>query len=430
MRVKKLGWTIVAVVLLAGAVAAGGIAAFRARPRPAPDVASLNLEQLRALAKKDPHPLVEEALVQRLLVESQPGEALAVARQAAKRYPHNSAIQNALGIACAQNDLPSEAREAFLAAVAANPRGIDAYLNLGRLAELLGDHQLALVEYDRATAVDPTSAAAWTGLGQAHTEVQQHALARKAFETALKLEPDRVETLAAYGVMLAEQENGREARKHLLRALEMGHRSGKVYASLASACADQPEGPEDLQTALKYAAEARKLGDRSTMLFYSEGLALQRLERYREAIEAYRRCINQSLTATGAWIGISQCYRALGDREKAAKAARMGEKILNERQRLANIKHQIRSNPGRLDYREQYAEELLRRQNYLLAADQFRYIAQHRPEQPREWLKVARALEMGGEKQIAGYLRNYVREQEAAPAGSNRSPAPPFSLVP
>ena len=107
---------------------------------------------------------------------------------------------------------------------------------------------------------------------------------------------------------------------------------------------------------------------------------------------------------------MAQCYRALGKRKQADEAALMGERILNERQKLSSLQHQIRSNPNRLDFRENYAKALMEQQKYLMAADQYRYIAQHRPNQPKEWLPMADALEKGGEVEMSRYLRDYVRD--------------------
>jgi tetratricopeptide (TPR) repeat protein len=176
------------------------------------------------------------------------------------------------------------------------------------------------------------------------------------------------------------------------------------------ALADQPESNDDLTKSLQYADEAEKLGDHSSLLLYAKGLALQRLGRYKDAIPVFQDAISVSPNANGPWIGISQCYRGLGELKLAEEAASIGERILNQRQRIGNLERQIQTSPDRMDLREQYAAIMMSNHQYLLAAESYRYIAQHSPENPRLWLRVATAFELGGRPELA---RSF-REQMAA----------------
>src|SRR5581483_6852417 len=113
----------------------------------------------------------------------------------------------------------------------------------------------------------------------------------------------------------------------------------------------------------------------------------QRLGRYEEAIAGFKKVMAVSANANGAWVGISQCYRALGKKQQADDAAKMAERVLTSRQRIGNLQHEIQADPNRFDIREQYAETIMETGQYLLAAEQYRYIAVHNPDQPAWWLK-------------------------------------------
>jgi Flp pilus assembly protein TadD len=387
-----------------------------------------NLERLRTVAAASPSPAVLRSLVQRCLDEGKREEALSTAQRFVKLYPQVTAAHNALGIAFAENGDPLKARAEFETAIRLDPRAPDPYANLGWLAFHLGDNEQAISHFDRATAVAPNSARAWRGMGEAAAALHYTSQATDAFQKAIRLAPDRVEPYASLGSYLAESGHGLEARPYLERALKGGYRTGKLYASLAMAYADQPEGPDDLKKALEFAHQADLLKDGSSLLHYARGLALQRLGRYREAIQAFRIVTSRSATSNGAWIGMSQCYRALGRRKEADEAAVRGERILTTRQRIGGLQRQIRTNPDRLDLREEYAQLMMDNGNYLLAADQYRYVAAHRPDRPQEWLKVARALELGGKPDIGRYLRDYVRAElasgESHTAAGDSRPAP------
>jgi tetratricopeptide (TPR) repeat protein len=116
--------------------------------------------------------------------------------------------------------------------------------------------------------------------------------------------------------------------------MELGDRSEVLYAGLAMVYADQPQSQEELTQALEFAAEAKKQSDNNGMVDFARGLALQRLGRYQEAIVSYQHNILINANASGAWVGISQCYRALGMMKLADEAAKTGEKVLNHRQRV------------------------------------------------------------------------------------------------
>jgi tetratricopeptide (TPR) repeat protein len=425
-RPRILGFTVAAV---AAVVLVGTATARRRTAPPASLPAALTLSEIQAQVETKPSADGFLLLIRHCVQEGKTQDAVAAAKRALERYPRSAEIHNASGIAYASAGDPALARKHFNESIALNPRAVDPYVNLGRAALVYRDVQAALSYFDLATTVDPNSAAAWAGVGEAAIELKYERQARDSLEKAIQLAPNDPGAYATLGCFLAESEYGGEARPLLEKAVSLGHRSGKVYSSLTMACADQPKSDADLRQALDYAAEAEKLGDASALLYYGRGLALQRLALYEEAVKSFRAVIDRTLTSHGAWIGIAQCYRALGKRELSDKAAEMGERVLNERQRVGNLRHQIRANPERFELREQYAAELMKRGEFLPAAEEYRYVAQHRPDHPREWLKAADAFERGGEAEIARYLRDFVRAEEKRQA-SGQAPSGPAVYAP
>lgn len=398
-------------VLASLCLVAGFIGLLR-RPR---DPSTLTDAQLRILAKRNPTMLVLGTLFQRTLRNGACDQALSIAREMVRLYPQDARAHNALGIALVSVDRLREAHTEFTTSISLDPRRIEGYVNLGRLAMKMRNYDRAKIEFDRATAVDPNSASAWRGLGEAEAALGERSSVSEALQKAIALAPRDPAAYVDLGCFHAEMGRNEEGRALLQKAFALGDRSGKLYAGLTMAYADQPQSRDELNLALQCAAEAEKKGDQSSLLFYAKGLALQRLGRYKEAIEVYRQAVTVSPNANGPWIGLSQCYRALGRMDIAEEAARIGERLLTQRQKIGNLEHQIQSSPDRLDLREQYASIMMANHQYLLAADQYRYIAQHKPEDPRAWLEVARAFELGGKPDLAKYLRAYVREATAHP---------------
>jgi hypothetical protein len=58
-----------------------------------------------------------------------------------------------------------------------------------------------------------------------------------------------------------------------------------------------------------------------------------------------------------------------------------------------------------------------------MAADQYRYVAIHNPEKPSVWLKSAHAFEMGGEKDLANYVRQFAYEKAEPPKSAQSTPS-------
>src|SRR5258708_24454720 len=246
-----------AVIAAAGAVAL----ALRAHRSPSPDLRKMAVADLQQLAKRDHSVPVLGALFERTVRSGDVKEAAGIAGELVKRYPRDARAHNAMGVALASQIMPDEAKREFNVAIALDPRGIDPYVNLGRLALKQEDYARARIEFDRATSVDPKSANAWHGMADACKELGERDAASNAFEQALTLAPNDMRTLTDIGTFEAEMGHGTQARPRLLKALQGGYRSGGLYAALTMAFADQPQSREDLSTALKYAAEAEKVGD-------------------------------------------------------------------------------------------------------------------------------------------------------------------------
>lgn len=420
-KVLRSRWT-----LMVGVICIVIILVVTSRPprKNSVDYKHISIEQLHSLSSSQPSPEIYGELFQRAINTGNFQDALDIARKLVRLYPRDARAHNALGVAYASlNDLAS-ARKAFQNAIELDSKRVDPYVNLGKLALTFGDYQRAVSEFDRATTVNPNSASAWIGLAEANVQLHNMQDAIDDFQRAIKIAPTRSEPYAKLGNFLAEQSRDEEARPHLKRALELGDKSEKMYAGLAMVYADHPIDQKELTQALIYAAEARKLDPTDGMVEFARGLALQRLGRYDEAIVSYRENIRDSANASGAWVGISQCYRIQGKIQLADKAAKTGELVLNHRQRLGNLKHQVESTPNKLDIREQYAEMLMSDSQYNMAAEQYRYVAMHSPEHPAKWLKAAKAFDLAGNKELADYVRQFAYAKPIAAAQKTLQKSP------
>ncbi|HLJ55477.1 MAG TPA: tetratricopeptide repeat protein [Chthonomonadaceae bacterium] len=419
-RSRKLIAAIVAICAVA-TVAVSAALVLRKQPPIPPQ--RMSTAKLQSLAASHPTPEILLQLFERCYDSGDRPGALKVARQMVHQFPTDPRSHNALGIAYSVLNDPEAARAAFQNAISLNSRYVDAYVNRARLSLAQGDEQRAINEFDMATAVDPNSASAWTGLGEANAKLYNGPEATEAFQRAIEIAPDRPQAHSHLGAFEAEMGNGDRARPQLKKAEELGERSTTLYEGFAMAYADQPQSQDELKLALQYADKAEQLGSRSGLLYYARGLALQRLGRYDDAIASFKKVMLASDNANGAWIGLSQCYRAQGKTKLADEAAKTGERILAERQHILNLRHEIKVSPNRLDVRLQYGDALISNGQYLMAADQFRYVAIHSPDKPQLWLKAAHAFDLAGEKQLAAYVRGLAAGKPGSSHAGSREPA-------
>ncbi len=412
-RWHRFGWPCVSGIVLC-LIATLFVLKKNSRQHPA-DLSKLTTDQLETLSKTHTSLLILGEQFKRASASGDPQKALDIAHRMVKQYPNDARANNALGVASADNRDPDAAKSAFHNAMADDPRFVDPCVNLGKLAMMMGNYQQAADEFDRATTVDPKSASAWTGLGEANVELHNMQPAIESFQQAIKIAPNYAPALAHLGAFLAEMGRGDEARPHLKRAQELGDQSSVLDAGFAMAYADQPRSQDELRKALEFAASAESKGQSDGLVEYARGLALQRLNRYDEAIDAYKRVIQLSLNANGAWMGISQCYRATGQPKLADAAAKIGERVVSQRQHVNNLRYVIRASPDRIDLRKEFAELMMSTQQYDAAAEQYRYIAEHTPNSTSSWLSLAHALDLEGKKDLADQARQRARE------GSNGS---------
>jgi tetratricopeptide (TPR) repeat protein len=395
----------------------------RWRAAATPDLSKLTVADLQVQTDLHPTPASLTVLFKRLHDAGDNEQALKTAKRFVQLFPAEARSHNLLGIALASTNDPGGAEKEFQAAILRDSRDIDPYINIGRLALLMDDPRRAESEFDRATTVNPNSSEAWRGYAEAEEALYNQQDAIQAYKRAIKLAPGRPEAYALLGAFMAEIGSGDEAKPYLEKALAMGYKSGRLYSGLAMAYADIPVSDDDLPKALKYADEANKLGAKGTLTQYARSLALQRMGKYQEAIAGFRKVIAVSENANGPWIGIAQCYRALGKARQAEQAAAIGERIVTQAQHLGNLKYQIQTRPNRLDLREQYADLMMQNGQYLMAADQYRYVAIHTPEHPEMWLKAARAFDLGGEKDLADYVRPFAKTGHASKSATSTTPA-------
>lgn len=131
--------------------------------------------------------------------------ALTLAREAVAAQAHRPDLWNALGVALRINGKQAAAVPCYVRALELDPRGADAYSNMGNALKDLGRHAEAIAAHRAAIKLRPV-AGSWCNLGVALRESNRLEEAVAAYDEALRLEPnhgdahfDRAQALLGLG---------------------------------------------------------------------------------------------------------------------------------------------------------------------------------------------------------------------------------------
>ncbi len=161
------------------------------------------------------------------------------------RDPRNGALYNDLGVIYAEAGLWVPARDAFIAAVQANPAEGSYHRNLAQVMVELGDYDMALSEYEAYRRLDLEGGQDSFRLsGEALRRAGRAEEAAARFREGLKVVRDRAEKLRlALSLARLEQERGQsqQAREALAGQLKLAR---NVLAEQAGGAAAQPGSAE------------------------------------------------------------------------------------------------------------------------------------------------------------------------------------------
>jgi tetratricopeptide (TPR) repeat protein len=190
----------------------------------------------------------------------------------------------------------AKAEAQFKAAQAIEPASEDVILNLARLYAEQGDLKRS-AEILEAVPVDDRTTKEEFALGAAYEQLKDMKKAIAAYQRSVDMEPENLDATRALGMaLLADNqldaamkqfqqllEADREDAAALDRVSEIQRRQGKYTEALATIRKARAKEPENLEAG------------------YNEGLILDVLGRYDEAIEVYQKMVDLTGHANGAY---------------------------------------------------------------------------------------------------------------------------------
>jgi predicted O-linked N-acetylglucosamine transferase (SPINDLY family) len=198
----------------------------------------------------------------------------------------------------------TEAEASYRRALALNPQHFDALTNLGGTLQLLNRPAEALPVLRQAVVLNSRRPEAFYSLGRSFMSLGQFETAIENFQQALRLRPDYIEAQTNLAATLVELHRYDAAILWMERALALDATRPELHFNLARALRDRSE-PEEIERRLRQALELQPEYPEARVEL---ALLLLNLSRRDEAIEHLRYTVETSPEST---LGISSLLMTL-----------------------------------------------------------------------------------------------------------------------
>jgi serine/threonine protein kinase/tetratricopeptide (TPR) repeat protein len=185
------------------------------------------------------------------------------------------------------------------------------YVALGQVHELTGNHDLAIVEFQRAINLDPRDAEAVSGLANAYENAGRISDAEGEYIKAASLRPEDWTGYNNLGNFYESKGRPREAIVQFNRALQLTPDNAWPYANLGMAYMDldDPKMSQEAETALKKSiAITPNIGAYSTL-----GVLYTERHQFRESVAANRAALKLNDQSYDIWSNLTVAYEWLRD---------------------------------------------------------------------------------------------------------------------
>ena len=218
-----------------------------------------------------------DSLLKKAIRHYQSGELFAAEkdfRQLLSIQPNHVLVLNILGIICLGSDRADESIRLIQAALKIKPNDHQAFANLALAKHKTGEFRGAIDALEKSLSIEPKNINALNTLGSLYRDKGDIVRASQYYQNALDIAPDNVDTLLNYSIVERTEGRFKESLKRALRASQIAPERAQVSD----------------QVARTYAAS----GD------------------YVNAIEWFKKAINQNRADADIWIGLIDVLRESG----------------------------------------------------------------------------------------------------------------------
>jgi serine/threonine protein kinase/tetratricopeptide (TPR) repeat protein len=192
------------------------------------------------------------------------------------------------------------------------------HVTLARIHDLMGQHDLALQEFQRALDINPRDAAALNGLAHAYEDSGRIPDAEATFQKAAALRPDSWDSYDELGNFYVRQSKFQEAVQQYRRALDLTPDNAQVYLNLGASYLDSgdPKLQADAERALKKSIALSP----SYPAYANLGNLYLTGQRYADSASVTENALKLNDHDYMVWNNLVLAYEWLKDKDKAEAA--------------------------------------------------------------------------------------------------------------
>lgn len=192
------------------------------------------------------------------------------------------------------------------------------FVSLGWLHSALGDHDLALQEFQKALAVNPRDPEAIKGMAREYERMGRLQDAEASFKQAIALRPDDWDGYNTLGFFYFRRQRFSDAIAQFRRVLELTPDNATAYSNLAAMYLqmNDPQSQAQAEAALKKSIAL----DPSYAAYANIGRMYLSQKRYQEAADATRKALALNDQDSSVWGNLAVIYEWLHDDARASEA--------------------------------------------------------------------------------------------------------------
>ena len=208
------------------------------------------------------------------------------------------------------------------------------------LLYLFGTNRLALNDLilaekylKKSIKINNNSAHAVANLGMTYDKQEKFDEAHKCYINAIEIDPKHFEGQYNLAVSYAKKNDNENAIKHFEKALEL-NKNVRVLNKLAQTYADT----EQYENALKMNSMSLELNADDIETLNKKGMILISLERFKEAVQLFKKLIKISPKLCELHFNLGVAYRGLGEIEEEIKCSEKSSRMLELKNWLNYLK--------------------------------------------------------------------------------------------
>jgi len=209
-----------------------------------------------------------------------------------------------------------ESEKCYLEACKLDPEIAQTWSNLGDIAAVNRSPNEALLFYEKSLFYDETEIDAHIGKARAHRDLKQHSESITSINAALRIEENNEIALEVKVSCFSAAKDYEEAINLCMKLIEKFPKNDHI-AEYWSDMALYQNKLNQSDKALTSSGNALKIDSKDTLALQENGVALEALKKYPDAISRFEECLNLNSKYERYYLThIINCCKKLGDKTK------------------------------------------------------------------------------------------------------------------